>query len=720
MDLSKLKSTRIGGLMSKKWMLISLAVVITLPVMLLIIGATFLNATDLKEHRETIAEHISQATGRQLSLNGELELNISTKLSIVVTDMSLANATWASEPEMLTIKRVEAEMMLLPLLSGKFHIPRFHLEGVKALAETNASGISNWMFTEAVDDEVEVDDAGDHGTLKHHWISDMNIANVEFSYHDGQTGKIITSKLDHARIGATDKNSPTVIDIVGEVNKNPVEIHGKFALPTSLVKSGAGIPIELQASVLDFKAEVAGNLTGTKNSPVIDLTIQVNAANLKKLRQVFGDVVPTNGKIELNAKLKSQSSQLQLSELELKLGKGRIHGWLSLDTSGPIPDIQSELNATNLNIDKLLPTKSKTVKAKAIPAKKSKGEKLFSEEALPFDMLSQAIIKATLRGHNLVRHNRRLKEVEFSIELVDEKLSVSMLKHSFIRDKFAADIVVDASGIGTPSTTITFKVPRLELSELLITGGGAAAVEGPLAIDVFLQGRGNSMAQIMGSLDGNINLLMEQGSANAKALDIFVGGLYAMVGTIFVDESAKTKINCAICDFKLVDGELTSKLAVLDTQYSTVFVDGQVDLEKEQLDIKVSPKAKGVTLSVAYPVHLYGSLSKPSVEIEKTDALLKSGELWANIVYPPSALVKFSDLADGRQNACVSMVAKNAGHSILEGTGKLVGDAVKGTGDIIKDVGSGIGKLFDTGEKEEDTEAPTEIDIDNDDFGMDD
>jgi len=26
-------------------------------------------------------------------------------------------------------------------------------------------------------------------------------------------------------------------------------------------------------------------------------------------------------------------------------------------------------------------------------------------------------------------------------------------------------------------------------------------------------------------------------------------------------------------------------------------------------------------------------------EIEKTDAILKSGELWANIVYPPSALV---------------------------------------------------------------------------------
>lgn len=704
--------------MSKKWILISLAVVILLPVMLLVSGVVFLNTTDLKEHRGAIAEHISQATGRQLSLNGELELNISTKLSIVVTDMSLANATWASEPEMLTLKRVEAEMMLLPLLTGKIHIPRFHLEGVKALAETNASGISNWMFTESVEDEVEVDDADATGALKLPWIGDMNIVDVEFNYHDGQTGKNITSKLDHARISAIDKNAPTVIDIVGQVNKNPIEIHGQFALPEDLAKIGTDVPIELHTSILDFKAELVGNVTGTKDSPVIDLTIQASAANLNKLRQVFGDAVPKIGKINLSAKLKSQPFELQLSELELKLGNGRIHGWLTLDTSASIPYIQSELNVTDLNIDKLLSTKSKTVKAK--PAKKSKSEKLFSEDPLPFDTLSQANIKATLRANNLVRNNKRLKEIEISIHLLDGKLSVSLLKHSFIRDKFVADLVIDARDMRAPTSTVTIKVPHLELSELMITGGGAAAVEGPLATDIFLQSEGNSVAQIMATLDGNINLLMEQGSANAKALDMFVGGLTAMVGTIFAEESSKTKINCAISDIKLKDGILTPQLVVLDTQFSTVFADGQVDLKKEQLDIKVTPAAKGVTLSVAYPVRLHGSLSKTKVEVEKTDALLKTGELWATVVYPPAALVKFSDLGDGKQNPCVSMVAEKAGNPILEGTGKIVGGAVKGVGSVVKDVGSGIGKIFDAGKKEEDSEAPAEINVDEDDFDMDD
>jgi hypothetical protein len=169
---------------------------------------------------------------------------------------------------------------------------------------------------------------------------------------------------------------------------------------------------------------------------------------------------------------------------------------------------------------------------------------------------------------------------------------------------------------------------------------------------------------------------------------------------------------------------LKPRLVVLDTQYSTVFADGQVDLKKEQMDIKVSPQAKGVTLSVAYPVRLHGRLNKPGMEIEKTDAILKTGELWANIVYPPSALVKFSDLGGGRQNPCVSMVAEKAGIPILGDVGKAVGGAVKGVGGVVKGtvkgIGSGIGGIFDTGEQEEESKTSNEIVIDDDDFDMDD
>lgn len=1024
--------------MRKKWILSSVVAVILLPLLLLVGALVFLSTADLTKHRDYIANEISEIAGRRVSLNGELDLNVSLTPSIVVSDIAIANAPWASEPEMLTIQRLEAEIELLPLLRGDIRVPRFHLQGVTSLVETDPNGLSNWALGEPVDEEVD-GDADTTGELKLPWIGSLFIGDVEFAYHDGQTGKQVTAKLQHAKLSAPEPDAPTVIDAVGQVNKNPIEINGTLALPTSLTGDSAAVPIELHVKALGLTADASGTLTGTAEAPGIDLTARANADNLKKLQQVFGPVVPQVrpvklvmevkgdqgqpvafklnatagkgyvksemtlrrdgprpnltgnvdigdvdvarlwaplfdekpgktapkkaptsprtssqgldepipldwlagfdanvslsvktitlpqtrikslqgrfivddrilkidelnllteagsltagllvdaqakqpevslelnttpialaklqplaenkrfansraeakvslraqgetvatlintvqgtaqldyanpkrkeelsvnlqrkpaektatstrldvtadgriegqnvelrgnivpptdlltrgkpyaidlaiqalgvsgkikgtaadpytlsgldlgieaqaadldglrrafgqsvpkiGKTELTARLKSQQSKLQLSKLQIGLGGGRIDGWLTLDTSASIPDLQAELAFSDLNLDTLLPVEDKPAKPKTKSASKPTDDKVFSNEPLPFENLSQANVNATLQANNLIRNNRRLKEAEVKIDLVKGKLSASILKFSSVRGELVGDFVVDASGKGTPTVTIKLKAPHVEVGELLTSTDGTAAIEGPLATDILLKAQGNSLAQIMGSLNGNINLLMEQGSADAKALDMAVGGLTAMFGTIFADKSSKTKINCAIYDFKLEDGMLTPQLAILDTRYSTVFAEGQVDLKKEQLDIKVSPQAKGVTLSVAVPVRLKGTLSKPSVQVEPAGALLKTGELWVTVVYPPAALVKFADLGGGKPNPCVSMVAEKGGIPIVSDVGKAVGGAVKG-------VGKGVGKIFGGGKKKADTKAapqtPAETGVDDD------
>ena len=387
--------------------------------------------------------------------------------------------------------------------------------------------------------------------------------------------------------------------------------------------------------------------------------------------------------------------------MALQLGEGHIDGQLTLDSSSSIPKIHADLTLAKLNFDKLLHAKGKQTKPEAKKAGKPRTDRVFSDQPLPFEKLLLANINIRLHLKDIVRNKKRLKEALIKANLTEGKLTATILKHSLVQGEFVADLVVDASNKETTDITIRLNVPQIELSEIVIADSGAAAVKGPLTIDIKLHSRGNSVAQIMGSLNGNIKLLMEQGSADAKALDMFVGGLSAMAGTIFTDKSSKTTINCAISDLIVVDGILTPQLAVLDTQFSTVFADGQADLKNEQLNIEVTPVAKGVTLSVAFPVHLQGTFGNPQIQIEKTDALLKSGEIWATVAYPPALLLKFTDLDDGKQNPCVTMVAEKAGIPIIEDIGKAVSGTVKG-------VGSGIGKLLDSTKKRLDSIAPTE------------
>jgi hypothetical protein len=199
-----------------------------------------------------------------------------------------------------------------------------------------------------------------------------------------------------------------------------------------------------------------------------------------------------------------------------------------------------------------------------------------------------------------------------------------------------------------------------------------------------------------------------------------------MAGTIFTDSASKTTINCAISDLKVDDGMVKPQLAVLDTQYSTVFASGQADLKNEQLDIEITPVAKGVTLSVATPVHLQGTFAKPQVNVDKTGALLKTGEVWATVAYPPALLLKFSDVGDGENNPCVSMVAKKAGVPFVEDVGKAVKGTVEGTGKVLKGVGgalkgagSGIGNVLKQSDDASSQQTDTTDAVEEDDFNSD-
>jgi uncharacterized protein involved in outer membrane biogenesis len=713
--------------MKKKSFVLLLSAAILIPVLLLVISLIILSNIDLNKHRDTIAEHVSEATGRQLSLNGELELNLASITSIVITDVALANATWASEPDMLTIQRFEIKVELYPLLSGDLYIPHFHLDGVKVLVETDASGLSNWVLTEQAQDQVRRDEPAPPGEIKFPWIGNMKISDVVLNYHDGQTGKKISTKLDHAKIITADKTSLTEIDIAGRVNQHPVEINGKLGLPLSLSNSSTELPVDINANLLDFKVNVVGAMTGTINTPNADLKIQANAANLKKIRQVFGSAVPTIGKINLNTRLNAEKSKLTLSEMELQLGGGKIDGLLQLDSSSSIPEIAAELSLTKLDFDKLLTAKGgKEEKSKGKKETKPRTDRVFSNDPLPLDQLSLANINVTLHFKDVIRNNKRLKEALIKIKLDEGKFTATILKHSLVQGEFVAELMIDGSDKEMAAMSTRLNVPKIELSEIIIADTDAAAVKGPLAIDIDLHSQGNTVAQLMGSLDGNIKLLMEQGSADAKALDMLVGGLTAMVGTIFTADASKTTINCAISDLKVDHGMVKPQLAVLDTQYSTVFATGLVDLKNEQLNIEITPVAKGVTLSVATPVHLQGAFAKPQVNVDKTGALLKTGEVWATIAYPPALLLKFSDVGDGENNPCVSMVAKKAGVPFVEDVGKAVKGTVEGTGKMLKGVGgalkgagSDIGNVLKQSDDASSQQTDTTDAVEEDDFNSD-
>src|SRR6185295_19503042 len=89
-------------------------------VALLVIAVAIAIATvDVRTFAAPVQARVKADTGRELSFGGPLELKLSLEPRLVASDVSLANAPWGQAPQMITAKRGEVQVALLPLLSRR-------------------------------------------------------------------------------------------------------------------------------------------------------------------------------------------------------------------------------------------------------------------------------------------------------------------------------------------------------------------------------------------------------------------------------------------------------------------------------------------------------------------------------------------------------------------------------------------------------------------------
>jgi uncharacterized protein involved in outer membrane biogenesis len=103
---------------------------------------------------------VKEATGRELNLGGEINLAVGFSPALVVTDITLANASWGSQPQMVKIDELQAQVGRLPLLARDVELRYIGLRGVDVLLETDKTGHANWYFS------PKGSSAGKTGTFK--------------------------------------------------------------------------------------------------------------------------------------------------------------------------------------------------------------------------------------------------------------------------------------------------------------------------------------------------------------------------------------------------------------------------------------------------------------------------------------------------------------------------------------------------------------------------
>jgi uncharacterized protein involved in outer membrane biogenesis len=89
--------------------------------LLLIAVAIAISTVDVKSFIGPVQKRVKDATGRDLTVGGSIDLKFSLEPKSVAQDVAPSNPG-AKSPQMLMAKRVEVQFALLPLLHREFQV----------------------------------------------------------------------------------------------------------------------------------------------------------------------------------------------------------------------------------------------------------------------------------------------------------------------------------------------------------------------------------------------------------------------------------------------------------------------------------------------------------------------------------------------------------------------------------------------------------------------
>jgi len=118
---------------------------------IIVIAAVIFFATlDANKAKGYISAAVSKATGRQLTIGGDLQVDFGWISRLRASQIQFENASWSKYPQMTEVGLVDVQIDVWQLLS-KFRLvlPSITVSQPKVILEKNADGAANWEFQAA-------------------------------------------------------------------------------------------------------------------------------------------------------------------------------------------------------------------------------------------------------------------------------------------------------------------------------------------------------------------------------------------------------------------------------------------------------------------------------------------------------------------------------------------------------------------------------------------
>ncbi|WP_055127207.1 AsmA family protein [Pseudomonas mediterranea] len=666
------------------WSLASLVVLLAVLVLVIVFF-------DWNRIKPTLNAKVSEELHRPFAINGNLAVVWQREPEeggwrawlpwphVVAEDLSLGNPEWSKKPQMATLKRVELRISPLALLARRVTIPRIDLTEPDANLQRLADGRANWTFKfDPKDPDAEpsswVVDIGAIGFDKGHVTLDDQTLRTRLDLLIDPLGKSIPFKdivgekaaKKVQDQGATPQDYGFAFKVDGQYHGQNLSGSGKVGGLLALQNASQPFPLQAQVKTADTRVELAGTLTDPMNLGALDLRLKLAGTSLAHLYPLTGVTLPDSPPYEtdghLIAKLHEPGGALfRYEAFNGRIGDSDIHGDLAYAASQPRPKLSGTLVSDQLLFSDLAPligADSNTEQKARGSVSKQPADKVLPVEEFRTERWNAMDADVEFTGKRIV-HSAQLPFTDLYTHLVlnDGQLSLEPLRFGVAGGRLDAQIRLN--GQAHPLEGQAKLTARgFKLKQLFPGFEPMKTSFGELNGDADVSGRGNSVAALLGTSNGTLKMLINDGAISRELMELagLNVGNYVM-GKIFGDK--EVKINCAAADFDIKTGLATTRLFVFDTENAIIYIDGTANMATEQLDLTISPESKGWRLiSLRSPLYVRGKFAKPSAGVKAVPLMLRGAGMVALgvIAAPAAGLLALVAPSGGEPNQCAPLL----------------------------------------------------------------
>jgi uncharacterized protein involved in outer membrane biogenesis len=173
------------------------------------------------------------------------------------------------------------------------------------------------------------------------------------------------------------------------------------------------------------------------------------------------------------------------------------------------------------------------------------------------------------------------------------------------------------SGPEPPIATANLRMRDVDLKPFFRGTQFLDTTGGRIGADIDIKGQGKSLADVMGSADGNTFLTMSGGSISGLLVE-GAGLDIAEALVLYIGDDARVPIRCAAGHIDLANGDAKFDRLIMDTTDSVLYFRGQTNLRKQTIKMDIFADAKDFSiLDIDAPVHLQGKIREPEISIGK-------------------------------------------------------------------------------------------------------